>query len=268
MSKAEETLARLQYIEEHTAALEKMWAMFISDTIPNKRQWAVWLNKHDYEEITSAIEITGTWINREAPDGSMPEERKIKYLSGVLNGTKFNKMTGEEREQYIHDVRSRAGRLGALKGWQNRKKQALLGSAGLAGVCCDLPSVSWCLSCSCSHCFSCSGSASCSRSSGRVGTEAAAPLPPKSVETKQEQKQNTTKPKPEPTPPPAARASGTNGKTKTAPDGTPYPPSFERWTNARRLEWLEFHDGKGTVTKGFVPPTPTKYKFQTFEDEP
>ena len=49
-----------------------MWAMFISDTIPNKRQWAVWLNKHDYEEITSAIEITGTWINREAPDGSMP----------------------------------------------------------------------------------------------------------------------------------------------------------------------------------------------------
>ena len=106
MSKAEETLARLQYIEEHTAALEKMWAMFISDTIPNKRQWAVWLNKHDYEEITSAIEITGTWINREAPDGSMPEERKIKYLSGVLNGNKFDGMTAQSREQHIHDIRS------------------------------------------------------------------------------------------------------------------------------------------------------------------
>ena len=51
-----------------------------------------------------------------------------------------NKMTGEEREQYIHDVRSRAGRLGALKGWQNKKKQALPVLLVLLGVCCDLPS--------------------------------------------------------------------------------------------------------------------------------
>jgi hypothetical protein len=32
-------------------------------------------------------------------------------------------------------------------------------------------------------------------------------------------------------------------RAKAAPDGTPYPADFNRWSNADRLYWLEEHDG-------------------------
>jgi len=64
------------------------------------------------------------------------------------------------------------------------------------------------------------------------------------------------------------QTSKPKGKTKTAPDGTPYPDGFDSWTNVKRLEWHGQHtpaspghavgSGKEEKPKGKPRQTPAQ----------
>lgn len=151
MTKAAETIQRIQYIKEHTTALEGLWTVLISDTLPSQRQFALWLNDYDYEAITQALKVTAKWLERqnnpEEPDAKVKgvtgdlSKRIIAYMGTCLRNAKILKMSPEDRAEEISKIRSLAGSLGNMKRWQEECKEVAKDLQEFAHVSKPLPKV-------------------------------------------------------------------------------------------------------------------------------
>jgi len=141
MTKAAETIQRIQYIKEHTTALEGLWTVLISDTLPSQRQSALWLNDYDYEAITQALKVTAKWLEKQDDPDEIEAKRVVAYVGTCLRNAKILKMSPDDRAQEISNIRATAGRLGALKKWNNERNEAVKSLAEFARVSQKLPSV-------------------------------------------------------------------------------------------------------------------------------
>jgi len=221
----------LKKLQSQKTELKELWDFLEIKTPFPSTDVAVWLLDFGKDEIEAAFHQLA---KQQEKVTSAP-----KYIGKILHNAKIQNMTVEERAARISAMRAAVGAIGGRK-----KHEAELAKVRqeFATVCQNLPRISQTFASGSGF-----GSVVDSASEGGTATgseqKPAAATPPVPHPVKKEQEQNQ-EPK---TIPPAAHASAKKGKTKTAPDGTPYPERFDKWTNSKRLAWLEFHDAAWTV---------------------
>jgi hypothetical protein len=234
----------LKKLQSQKTELKELWDFLEIKTPFPSTDVAVWLLDFGKDEIEAAFHQLA---KQQEKVTSAP-----KYIGKILHNAKIQNMTVEERAARISAMRAAVGAIGGRK-----KHEAELAKVRqeFATVCQNSPKVSQTFA-SGSGSGSGFGSVVDSASEGGTATgseqKPAAATPPVPHPVRKEQEQNQ-EPK---TIPPAAHASANNGKTKTAPDGTPYPERFDKWTNSRRLEWLEWHDSNVIITP--IKPNPSR----------
>ena len=102
-------------IQEQKQALLDLWAALELGEAPHPRQIAVWLLDYDYAAIESALKITANWINKQEEDAT---PRARTYADGVLRDAVIQKMTPEQREEKLSQMRSLKATIAAKARWQ------------------------------------------------------------------------------------------------------------------------------------------------------
>jgi len=109
-------------IQEQKQALLDLWAALELGEAPHPRQFAVWLLDYDYAAIESALKITATWINKQEEDAT---PRARSYVDGVLRGAVIQKMTPEQREEKLSQMRSLKATIAAKARWQKERREII-----------------------------------------------------------------------------------------------------------------------------------------------
>ena len=236
----------LKKLQSQKTELKELWDFLEIKTPFPSTDVAVWLLDFGKDQIEAAFHQLA---KQQEKVTSAP-----KYIGKILHNAKIQNMTVEERAARISAMRAAVGAIGGRK-----KHEAELAKVRqeFATVCQNLPRVSQTFASGSGSGF---GSVVDSASEGGTATgseqKPAAATPPVAHPVKKEQEQNQEQNQEPKTIPPAAHASANNSKTKTAPDGTPYPERFDKWTNSRRLEWLERHDSNVIATP--IKPNPSR----------
>ena len=109
-------------IQEQKQALLDIWAALELGEAPHPRQFAVWLLDYDYAAIESALKITANWINKQEEDAT---PRARTYADGVLRGAVIQKMTPEQREEKLSQMRSLKATIAAKARWQKERREII-----------------------------------------------------------------------------------------------------------------------------------------------
>jgi len=109
-------------IQEQKQALLAIWAALELGEAPHPRQFAVWLLDYEYPAIESALKITATWINKQEEDAT---PRARTYADGVLRGAVIQKMTPEQREEKLSQMRSLKATIAAKARWQKERREII-----------------------------------------------------------------------------------------------------------------------------------------------
>ena len=248
MSKATDLLEKLEQRKEAIAVVEAYWEeLFPEFGSLQRTQVQAWLTLYDLETVVAGLESTSLKVNKvnqAAEEGrcvEMTPLRVVKYASTCMRNaglTDEERQALEDKKEKIKAARSAAGKKGNEKRWHQD-----------ATVCDDLRSDAT----NCNVLPKCTGSGSVTGSGLGTGTSTGEPDPatpglpstPEGLEAKPEN--------PEPTP---SAVSGVvpnkNRKTKTAPDGVPYPDGFNDWSNKKRLDWLQEHQASSPKAEAAV----------------
>ena len=225
VQKEECKLEDLKKLQAQKAELKELWEYLEIKTAYPSKQISGWLLDFSKGEVESAI--------RQLAKREDTVTDPVKYVGKILNNSKIQNMTVEQRAEHVSKMRSLAGAIGA-----RRKHEAELVeikkefASNLPQSASRLPNFA---------------SEGCNGYGYRDG-----------YGERQGESDAPSAQKPAAASPPVASPSGVsqnkktenlgrgslpekNKKTKTAPDGTLYPKGFDDWSNKDRLDWLDQH---------------------------
>jgi hypothetical protein len=114
-----ELMEGLRKQKEEMQAVQALWDVLFPDMPkPDSRQCRIWSTDYTFEEIVAGLDkaakqynisITGTDERMKPWD----REHVLSYASGTMKGLKLDKMTDDQREAHINEVRRKAGMRGA-----------------------------------------------------------------------------------------------------------------------------------------------------------